>query len=630
MSKFCIKCGAVLEDNAGFCGACGTKQETAAPAPAAPAAAQAPQPADTAAASADNSPIGAMSEKMSQMSPEQKKKIGIIAAVVAVVIILIVVVVAVISELTKYQKIDCTELYYVSYSGINGQATAEVYLATPSNLSRKNDLDRLFKESEYYDPDWEDYNDYTKNYEKFIDSITSKWLKTDKKDMKKAWTKFDSNSAMKKAQEKLIDNVEFKIDDEELVGLSNGDVIHVKVKYSESKLKKKNIKLENTEFTITVQGLVEPEVLDPLSNIKVTFSGNDGRGTADIDKSGMSDVEKEIFSVYFDTYFYNDLSNGDKVTVRADTYYWLDDGYFMYDGAYYTYSEGTLTKDFTVEGLKGLNVLDPFEGVELKYSGIAPDLSVSVNTDNCDSVIRECIDFNLDKSYGVAIGDTITLTASVDYWYEEEFADYGYRLESDQVTKTFTIEDTAPHYINDIKDADTIDAETLFEEVITSINESAGGYYLAGNYVLSYGDEIAAIKSVKVDDTYLVAPSDVATSSNTLYQFFKVDTTCTIDGASKAKTFYVLAIADEVYVDNGALAYDDWWISTAASESKSDLLAEYVNNDSNKVAGKSITSNVVSSGATPPATEPTTDDSSSADEEPADTGASSTADDEAA
>ncbi len=581
MSKFCANCGSQLDDAAMFCKECGAKQpETMAAAPQETSANAAP--ASPTEPVSDGSPIGAMGDKLAAMSSEQKKKIGIIAAIAAAAVILVIVVVSVIVSLTKYQKIDCKELYFVAYDGINGQATAQIYLATPENIYSDPSFDRRFRESKYY----EDYD-----YDGFVNSQASKWLLSeDDKDFKDAWTKFDSKKDIEKAQSKLIDEIEFKVDKKEVENLKNGDTFKVKVKYDEEKLKKRNIKLTNTEFTVTVEGLLEPTVLDPLSNVTVKFTGVDGIGEMELDTSALTDVENDAFYINSDWY-YDELSNGDIVTVTAEPYYSLSDGYFTIDGEYYTYDEDSLTKEFTVEGLKELETLDPFEGVEITYSGVAPDLDVLVNTENCPEIVRDYIYFDVYNRYGLDIGDTFTVTASVG-WYEDELAEKGYKLDGDEVTKEYTIEETAPHYINDLSEATSIDCDTLYEDLIEKINDSEGGAYLAGSRAFDYSvdGKIAKIKSITPGETYLVAPKDVANSSNKLYQFFKVDTSCTIDGASEDKTFYVLDIADSAYVEDGELKYDDYSTSYYVSEDKQELLDKYVNSDSNKAEGKVITS----------------------------------------
>lgn len=605
MSKFCANCGAQLDDKAMFCKECGAKQ----PETAAPAETSAPQtsaPASPTAPVSDGSPIGAMGEKLAAMSPEQKKKIGIISAIAAAAVILVIVVVSIIVSLTKYQKIDCKDLVYVSYTGIDGKATANVYLATPDNImSKDRSFESKFRESKYYD----DYD-----YDGFANSLASKWLlDDDDKDFKDAWTKFDSKSDIRKAQSKLIDVVEFKVDEDKLKDLKNGDTINIKVKYKEDKLKDKNIKLENTEFTITVEGLKEAEVLDPLSKVTVTFEGADGRGEMKINTDALSEYEKSWFYITSDDSYSNDLSNGDTVTVEAECYMYLEDGYFTYEDKYYTYDENAMSKEFTVEGLKELETIDPFEGVEITYSGVAPDLDVSVNTDNCSEIIRNYIYFDIDDRYGLGIGDTFTVTATVDYWSEDEFANKGYKLASEEVTKEFTIEDTAPHYINDLSEVTKIDCNTLYESLIEKINDSEDSAYLAGSRAFDYSvdGKIAKIKSITPGETYLVAPKDAANSSNKLYQFLVVETSCTIDGASKDITFYILDEADSAYVEDGELKYDDYFTNYYVSQNKQELIDEYVNSDSNKAEGKVITSLNVGGTATETPVESKPDDSSS-------------------
>ncbi len=599
MSKFCVNCGAQLDDNAGFCGSCGAQQNVS----SAPAAQQAPSaPVATAEAAADSSPLGAMGEKMSSMSPEQKKNIGIIAIVVAAVIIVGIVVGVIVNELTKYQVIDCNDLYYVSYDGINGKAEAKVFFATAANISEYayDDLYEEFKESKYYEED---------DYEGFYNSKASKWLTTDSGDMKDAWTKFDGKSDIKKAQEKLLDLVEIEVDEESLKNLSNGDEIKVKFKYSESKLKKKNIKLENTEITITVKDLVEPEVINAFDGISVTFEGNNGFGEADLDDSALSDINDEVFNYSFTEYYSDDLSNGDVVSVTAYPYYSLQNGYFTYNDKYYTYDENALTKEYTVEGLKELNVCDPFANFSLEYSGIAPDLRVSANTDACEEAVRDCISFDFSQTSGISIGDKITVTATVSSWYSDDFADkYGYKLESESVTKEFTVEETAAHYIKDINEASKLDPETLYPDVYKDINESVGSSYLAGSRVFGYGleedGEIAKINSITADDGYLVAPEAIATSGNVYYQILKIDTTCEVNGASADRTFYLMVSADSAYVEDGVLCYDDWFLSIYVTRDKNLLVNDYIFSADNLMDGKIITKFGAEGAQKPAAPEP--------------------------
>ncbi len=588
MSKFCANCGAQLEDNASFCGACGAKQEAAqtsvqqaAPVQQAPVQQEPSQFAYDPLKAVDTVGSDGSIAPSNPMSPEQKKKIIIISAVVAAVIILAVVGVVIYTQLTKWQKIDPADLYHVSYSGINGQAEAEIYLATADNLERYA-YDEY--QSEYYDSKY--YED--RDYESFINTKASKWLSTDKKDMKKAWTKADGNSDMKKMQEAIIDNVEFVVDEEDLKNLSNGDEIKVKVKYKESKLEKRNIKLTSDSFTIKVEGLVEPIVIDPFDGYEVTFTGNDGFGEAERSDTNLNENAKDKFSYYFTTAHY-DLKNGDVVTIEADPWYSIKNGYFMYDGKYYTYDETKLTKDFTVSGLKELTVIDPFEGLEITYTGVCPNLRAEINKDGCAEAVKEYVSFDYDYSdvRDLDVGSTFTITASA-YWYSEELADAGFRLESEKVTKTFTVPAEVNKYINDISSAKSCDFDTLMKPVYDSINGEVGDRWLSG---LTLDGTIAKVDKITLDTTFLVAPAEIATQDNVLYQTGRAELTLVVNGANVKKTIAFVAIFDSAYIDStGALHSDDTWINVSYSESMQSIIDTYVKKADNLVAGKLITS----------------------------------------
>lgn len=597
MSKFCGNCGAQLDDAAGFCGACGAKQEmNAASAPvqqeAAPAA---PQQNSYYGASAGNNsfvpPVvgdavgsdGSIAAAPKEpMSPEKKKKIIIISLIVAGVLILGLIGFLVYRNMTKYQVVDAQDLCMVYVDGINGKGTATVVFATAENYDRyfEDEIYEEFKESEFYEKyDWEG----------FCESKASKWLSNDTKIMKKAWDKFDSKSDMKKAQTKLMELIEFEVDEESLQNLSNGDEIKVKVKYKEEKLKKKNIKLENTEFTFTVEGLVEPIVLDPFAGTSMTFEGADGFGECTFDNSGVADEVKSLFNYTYAT-GYSDLSNGDVVTIEAYCWNSLNsDGYFEYGGKYYTYDANALKKDYTVSGLTELTLIDPFENITLEYSKICPNLRAEINKDACSQIVKDYIEF--DYEYGALqdldVGDTITITARVSYWYEEEFANAGYKLASEEVTKTFTVPENVPQYIQNVNQIKNFNEDEFMKAVYDDINNKVGSSYVGG---FSLGGKIARIDSIALAKGYLVAPAEVAGSGNTYYQTGRIKVTLEVDGANKSKTLAFVAEFDKAYIDEtGTLRSEDTWIMYYLSDSMDALVADRVINETNQAEGKLLT-----------------------------------------
>lgn len=614
MSKFCGNCGAQLEDSVMFCGACGAKQEAPAqqapvqqPVQQAPVQPQAvmpqvpvqPQAPFAAVPAAD----GSIATEKKPMSPETKKTIGIVAVISAVVILLGIIAGVIIHNATKYQKIEARDLFMVTYEGINGHATAEIQFATEQNVLDSmmwgGPLREEFNNSAYAEEE--------KGEEMFIESKVSKWFTSDSKSMKKAWDKFDGKSEIRRAQEKLMQYVELEVDEESLKNLSNGDTIEVKVKIKEEKLKDRNIKVEGTSFTYTVSGLVEPEVLEPWNGVNVTFEGNNGYGEAVINTDGVDEEVFNFFSYRFATND-NDLSNGDVVTVELRVYMSLDNGYFTYNDKYYTYDDKVLTKDFTVSGLKELSVIDPFEGVTFDYSEKAPTLTAKLNTDACPQYIKDCIEFDWDYNAlrNLNIGDEFTITATVSYWAEDEFADLGYKLATEEVTKTFVVPDNVPKYIQDVNQIKKVDTETFMKPVYDEINGEIGDDYIGA---LRLDGKIAKIDAITLTDAYLVAPVEVASKSNTYYQTGSVKMTLDVDGANKSKTIYFVAMFDSAYIDaNGELFHDDYWILYNCANSMEEIKAQYINTPDNKAQGKVMTSTAkVPNGDTPVEDKPAED-----------------------
>lgn len=581
MSKFCGNCGAQLEDSTMFCGSCGAKQ--AAPAQQAPVQ-QPVQQAFVQPQAAVPAADGSIAADKKPMSPETKKTIMIVGLISLVAICLIVGGIMIFRSLTKYQKINAEELFFVTIEGVNGHGTAKIDFATEKNIS-----DAMYwGGSLYTEYDNSDYRDEEDGYEKFCESKVSRWLTTDSKDMKKAWDKFDGKSEIKKAQEKLMEYIELDIDEEALQNLSNGDTIEVKVKYKEEKLKKRNIKLEGTSFTITVEGLVEPTLLEPWNGVNVTFEGPNGMGEATLNTDGISEDVSKFFSYRFDTSD-EELSNGDVVTIKLYPYADLTNGYFTYKDEYYTYDDKALTKDFTVSGLKELTVIDPFEGVTFDYTDKAPTLDAKLNTDACPEYIKNYIEFDWD--YGTLnnldIGAEFTVTAKVSYWHEEDFAELGYKLETEEVTKTFVVPENVPKYIQDISQVKKFNEETFMKPVYDDINDKIGRDYFGG---LSLDGKIAKIDSITLADAYLVAPAEIASKSNCYYQTGSIKMTLDVDGANKSKTVYFVALFDSAYIDgNGELFNDDYWVLYYCANSMDELKAQYINTAENHAQGKVFT-----------------------------------------
>ncbi len=152
----------------------------------------------------------------------------------------------------------------------------------------------------------------------------------------------------------------------------------------------------------------------------VEFDGYDGYGTAavSIDYSkivneygekvkvktegdSLEKILKNGISVYLNTT--SGLSDGDEVTSG----YTIDDTYLdEHLNCNFTCESQT----YTVEGLKKVNAIDVFEGVELSCSGTAPDGKVSLSGDVLDSAYGV---YEISQDSGLSNGDEVTVTYTV-------------------------------------------------------------------------------------------------------------------------------------------------------------------------------------------------------------------------
>lgn len=132
----------------------------------------------------------------------------------------------------------------------------------------------------------------------------------------------------------------------------------------------------------------------------------------------------------------DNLSNGDEVTVSVKVNNESLEKYKI-----------ELTgkeKKFKVEGLKEVEKIDLFAGVEVKFEGLSPYVKAAVSTQNADNVIS--VRYTIDKNQNLKIGDTVVVTAEFD---AEKLLKQGYIAEAD--TKEFVLSE-CDRYVTELAD----------------------------------------------------------------------------------------------------------------------------------------------------------------------------------
>ncbi|MBR1561952.1 MAG: hypothetical protein IJ871_06010 [Ruminococcus sp.] len=395
------------------------------------------------------------------------KNILIIGCAAIIVIIALIVILV---NIFSYTKIEAKDLIKVNFQGINGSGTATAELnAYPSYMyldtdDLKDALDDLDYDDAMEDFDEDDLDALGSlmggSSSKDSKETVSKYLSINNKTLKKAYDNDDLSEIkkMRKALLKTDDKGNYKITAkvDKAKGLKNGDKVKVTIKYPESSLKDKKIKIENTTFEVKVTGLKEGTKIDPFDGIDVSFSGFDGNGSASVN----STYQDWSYAIGYDYDYSSELKNGDSYTVEAYFYYDLtktgDTAYFKYDDEYYIIDakdlsdDNRLTKTYTVEGLSERTEIDPFEGITFEYSGALPFVKPSyVNSESVKSELKDNVHYTVDcPDY---IGEDGEFTVTCEPYYS--LSDSGYALKGadseGNVKKTFKVSELTdvPSYV---------------------------------------------------------------------------------------------------------------------------------------------------------------------------------------
>lgn len=182
------------------------------------------------------------------------------------------------------------------------------------------------------------------------------------------------------------------------------------------------------------------------------------------------------------------LSNGDSVTVAIsydnDA---LDDCKIRYSGT---------SVSVSAQGLTPLTEIDPFVGLEMEYSGIAPNGQAELRHTGTVG-FSNMQEFCLDQSTGLENGDIITVTVPADC-DPHNAALSGYLLT--QTEKTFTVEGL-PEYLDTFSaiPADTVDhlQQETQDLILASAARDYGDDYALGE--ISYAGYVLQVEKPSSD-----------------------------------------------------------------------------------------------------------------------------------
>lgn len=274
----------------------------------------------------------------------------------------------------------------------------------------------------------------------------------------------------------------------------------------------------------SVTGCGKKEI-DVMEGLELNFNGVDGYGTATIvdeffwedealEASGISekaelnkdeDAVESLQGMYvvgsaveYEITPQNNLSNGDEVTVSVR----IDNESIEDYKIEFTGSE----KKFIVEGLKEVEEIDLFEGVDVEFQGFAPYVKATINSQNANKNVYTT--YSIDKSEGLTVGDTVIVTAEYD---EDSLIQQGYKAVDN--TKEFVVPE-CDRYAMTLADIPTETADKINKQF-----EDAFRAYVAKDWT-----DPGCLQEIEYIGSYMLAPKAEG-YNNIYYGVYKITAT---------------------------------------------------------------------------------------------------------
>ncbi len=356
-------------------------------------------------------------------------------------------------------------------------------------------------------------------------------------------------------------------------GLSNGDKITYSWDCDDSAVKSAfGVRLQYSDISKKVENLETAETFDPFDYVDVTFSGCDHYGSVSIDVDTRNEYMRE-FDFVCKGEENGTLSNGEEITLAAESR--CPDEPEKYFTATYGAVPAAEEKTYVVSGLKEAEPFDPFDYVDVTFSGVSPTGTASVTVDSSKACM-EGINALLSADSLLSNGDTVTVSLSFGNGYSgsslAEYWAYNYGCTPVSLEKIYTVEGLGRY----VTSTDEISESAL----ASMISQAQDAYYAyaAGHWVAP-----ETLHSVNFLGIYLLTPKDGFHTScqNICFLAFSVDIVDerAAEGEEDGSmTYYSYTRYDNLTLENDGSTSVDLAAYTTPSEEFSACLYNYTPN----------------------------------------------------
>lgn len=227
-----------------------------------------------------------------------------------------------------------------------------------------------------------------------------------------------------------------------------------------------------------------------------------------------------------------ELKNGDEVVVNIV----YDNEDFADYGIKFTGTQ----KKFKVADLTEATVYDYFSNLDVTFSGIAPNVSVEVDSDD-NGGVSDYVGYSWSKQDGIEKGEAVTLTLDIDE--DGLMREYGYVIP--EKTKEFKC-DAVSEYVHELSQ--------IPDEMMQKMRKQAEDAFDA--YVASDWVDDAVLKKKTFLGSYLLKPKDgmSADAENYIYLVYKID--AKNPDAGKFSYYYYTCFWDAMILEDGTCSVD--------------------------------------------------------------------------
>lgn len=233
-----------------------------------------------------------------------------------------------------------------------------------------------------------------------------------------------------------------------------------------------------------------------------------------------------------------DLTNGDKVEYKWNC---NDDFAKEYFKVKLKYSD----MKFDVEGLEKAKTIDPFEELDIVYTGISPNGTANIEKNSSDSVVKNLY-FSIEPNNNLKNGDTITVklnNAENDDYYVEN---YGVILSKKE--KEYTVEGL-DSYVQSSSEISTDILEKMKKQAEDCFNSQT----------VSWEDEVK-VTNINYIGNYFLKPKfadGYYSYNNCIYLVYRIDTEFNNEYLNESVSFYYyVKFTDIMMLSDGTCSVD--------------------------------------------------------------------------